>query len=242
MIYIGLPFGGKKKTPALSVEDFLLATITQPINDPQLESAVKVTESINLTVFKGKTIDDLSKKPVEAIIEITDNASGQVIETFTTNSATGKFLISLNSGKNYGIAVKADGYMFHSENFDILEGGSYNLVNKTIELKNVKIGNTVTLKNIFFDTGKSTLRKESNAELDRLIKLMFDVPTLRVEISGHTDNTGSINLNNKLSQQRAEAVVKYLEGKGILKSRLEAKGYGSSKPIASNSTEQGRPR
>ena len=233
-------FWGEEKTPALSVEDFLLASITQPINDPQLESAVQVTESINLTVFKGKTIDDLSKKPVEAIMEITDNSTGKVIETFTTNSATGKFLLSLNSGKNYGIAVKADGYMFHSENFDIPAGSAYNLVNKTIELKNVKIGNTVTLRNIFFDTGKSFLRQESNAELDRLVKLMNDVPTLRVEISGHTDNTGSVSLNNKLSQARAEAVVKYLESKGVAKSRLEAKGYGSTKPIASNATDQGR--
>ena len=136
--------------------------------------------------------------------------------------------------------MKADGYMFHSENFDIPAGSAYNLVNKTIELKNVKIGNTVTLRNIFFDTGKSFLRQESNAELDRLVKLMNDVPTLRVEISGHTDNTGSVSLNNKLSQARAEAVVKYLESKGVAKSRLEAKGYGSTKPIASNATDQGR--
>ncbi|MFK8038834.1 MAG: OmpA family protein [Crocinitomicaceae bacterium] len=233
-------FWGPEKNPALSVEDFLLASITQPINDPQLESAVKVSESINLTVFKGKTIDDLSKKAVEAVIEITDNSTGQVIEEFTTNSATGKFLISLNSGKNYGIAVKAEGYMFHSENFDIVKGGSYNLVNKTIELKNVKVGNTVTLKNIFFDTGKSNLRQESNAELNRLIKLMKDVPTLKIEISGHTDNTGSASLNDKLSQARAEAVVGYLTAKGIGKYRLVAKGYGSMKPVASNNTEQGR--
>ena len=233
-------FWGEEKTPALSVEDFLLASITQPINDPQLESAVQVTESINLTVFKGKTIDDLSKKAVESVIEITDNGTGQIIESFTTNSATGKFLLSLNSGKNYGIAVKADGYMFHSENFDIPPGSAYNLVNKTIELKNVKVGNTVTLKNIFFDTGKSFLRQESNAELNRLIKLMTDVPNLKIEISGHTDNTGSVGGNNKLSQARAEAVVKFLTDKGISASRLEAKGYGSTKPVASNNTEQGR--
>lgn len=233
-------FWGEEKTPALSVEDFLLASITQPINDPQLESAVQVSESINLTVFKGKTIDDLSKEAVEAVIEITDNSTGQVIETFTTNSATGKFLLSLNSGKNYGIAVKADGYMFHSENFDIPAGSAYNLVNKTIELKNVKVGNTVTLRNIFFDTGKSFLRQESNAELNRLIKLMKDVPTLKVEISGHTDNTGSISGNNKLSQARAQAVVDYLTKNGISANRLEAKGYGSTQPISSNNTEQGR--
>lgn len=233
-------FWGEEKTPAIGIEDFLLASITQPINDPQLESAVQVSESINLTVFKGKTIDDLSKNAVEAVIEITDNGTGQVIETFTTNSATGKFLLSLNSGKNYGIAVKADGYMFHSENFDIPPGSAYNLVNKTIELKNVKIGNTVTLKNIFFDTGKSNLRQESNAELNRLIKLMTDVPSLKVEISGHTDNTGSIGGNNKLSQARAEAVVSYLTSNGISAGRLEAKGYGSANPVASNNTEQGR--
>ncbi|MFK8046303.1 MAG: OmpA family protein [Crocinitomicaceae bacterium] len=233
-------FWGEEKTPALSIEDFLLASITQPINDPQLESAVQVSESINLTVFKGKTIDDLSKKAVEAEIEITDNSTGEIIETFTTNSASGKFLLSLKSGKNYGIAVKADGYLFHSENFDIPPGSAYNLVNKTIELKNVKIGNTVTLKNIFFDTGKSNLRPESNAELNRLIKLMKDVPSLKIEISGHTDNTGSVNGNNKLSQARAEAVVKYITGSGIAGSRLQAKGYGSTIPVASNKTEQGR--
>ena len=233
-------FWGEEKTPALSVEDYLLASVTQPINDPQLASAVKVSETINLTVFKGKTIDDLSKKAVEAEIEITDNSTGEIIETFTTNSATGKFLISLNSGKNYGIAVKAEGFMFHSENFDIPSGSAYNLVNKTIELKNVKVGNTVTLKNIFFDVGQSTLRPESNSELNRLLKLMNDVPQLKIEISGHTDNTGSAVLNNKLSQERAESVVKYLVKNGIPLSRLEAKGYGSEKPIASNKNESGR--
>ena len=233
-------FWGPEKVPALGVEDYLLASITQPINDPKLESTVAVTKSINLTVFKGKTLDDRSKNPVEAVIEITDNATGQVIETFTTNSATGKFLLSLKSGKNYGIAVKAEGYMFHSENFDIPPGSAYNLVNKTIILKNIKVGNTVTLKNIFFDVGKSTLRTESYAELNRLIKLMTDAPSLKIEISGHTDNTGSVSGNNTLSQQRAEAVVKHLISKGIAKDRLIAKGYGSSKPIASNGTEQGR--
>jgi len=233
-------FWGPEKEPALGIEDYLLASITQPINDPKLENAVAVTKSINLTVFKGKTLDDRTKNAVEALIEITDNATGQVIETFTTNSSTGKFLLSLKSGKNYGIAVKADGYMFHSENFDIPPGSAYNLVNKTIILKNVKVGNTVTLKNIFFDVGKSNLRSESNAELNRLIKLMNDVPSLKVEISGHTDNTGSVSGNNILSQSRAEAVVSYLVSKGISKDRLVAKGYGSSKPIASNKSDQGR--
>ena len=233
-------FWGPEKEPATSVEDYLLASIAKPINDPVLASEIKVTKSINLTVFKGKTLDALTKKQIEAVIEITDNKTGKIIEKFTTNSATGKFLISLKSGGNYGIAVKADGYLFHSENFDIPSGSAYNLVNKTIELKNIKIGSKIALRNVFFDTGKSTIKAESNTELDRLVKLMNDVPGLKIELSGHTDNTGSASGNQKLSQSRADAVVAYLIGKGISKSRFTSKGYGDSKPVASNATNEGR--
>ena len=232
-------FWGEEKQPVLATEDYLLASIANPIKDNSIEASVKVNKK-SFTVFKGKTIDAMTKKAVEAKIEITDNVTGKIIETFTTNSATGKFIITLASGKNYGIAVKADGYLFHSENFDIPNGAADNLVNKVIELKNIKVGNKIALRNIFFDTGKSTLRSESNAELDRLVKLMKDVPTLKIEISGHTDNTGSAKLNNQLSQDRAQAVVNYLKAKGISANRMTAKGYGSTQPIASNGNSAGR--
>ncbi len=232
-------FWGPEKKPMVDVEDFLLASIIMPMKDAQVEESVKVNKK-TFTVFKGLTIDAMTKKPVEAAIEITDNGTGKVIETFTTNSVTGKFIITLTSGKNYGIAVKAEGYLFHSENFDIPKGSADNLVNKKIELKNVAVGSKITLRNIFFDIGKSTLRSESNAELDRLVKLMNDVPSLKIEIGGHTDNTGSAAINAKLSQARADAVVNYLKSKGINASRMTAQGYGDSKPISSNSTADGR--
>lgn len=232
-------FWGDPKIPVIDVEDYLLASIAQPIKDPQIEEVVSVNK-ISLTVFKGITIDAISRKPVEAEIEITDNKTGQIIEKFTSNSATGKFLLSLTAGKNYGIAVKAEGYLFHSENFDIPDNSEYDLVDKVIELKNIAVGSKIALRNIFFDVGKSTLRSESNAELDRLVKLLKDVPKLKVEISGHTDNTGSSTLNDKLSQDRAEAVVNYLKSKGIATDRLSAKGYGSARPVASNNHAQGR--
>jgi len=232
-------FFGEEKKPVVVTEDFLLGSIAQPIKDNNIENTVNVNKK-SLTVFKGTTIDAISRKPVEALIEITDNATGQIIETFTTNSATGKFIITLNSGKNYGIAVKATGYLFHSENFDIPMGAADNLVNKTIELKNIAIGSKIALRNIFFDVAKATLRPESNGELERLVKLMKDVPNLKIEISGHTDNTGSATVNETLSQQRAEAVVQYLTSKGISASRMRAKGYGSSAPVATNNSEDGR--
>ncbi|NOQ72136.1 MAG: OmpA family protein [Crocinitomix sp.] len=233
-------FWGEEKSPSLATEDYLLASVAKPIQDPELVGEVKVTSMAELTVFKGKTLDAITKKAIEAIIEITDNESGDIVESFTTNSATGKFLISLESGGNYGIAVKADGYLFHSENFDIPKGSAYNLVNKTIELKNIKIGSKIALRNVFFDTGKSNIRSESNTELDRLVKLLKDVPGLKIELSGHTDNTGSAQNNIKLSQARAEAVVSYLTSKGIAANRLVAKGYGSDKPVDTNATGSGR--
>lgn len=232
-------FWGDDKLPHIETEDYLLASSIMPIKDNQIEAKVDVNKK-SFTVFKGKTIDAITKKAVEAQIEIFDNATGSTIETFTTNSATGKFIITLASGKNYGILVKADGYLFHSENFDIPKGAADNLVDKTIELKNIKIGSTIALRNIFFDTGKSTLRSESNTELDRLVKLLKDVPNLKIELSGHTDNTGSATLNNELSKARAEAVVTYLKNKGIAANRLTAEGYGSSQPVATNNTVAGR--
>lgn len=232
-------FWGPEKMPITDVEDYLLSSIAMPMKDAQVEATVDVNKK-SFTVFKGITIDAMTKKPVEAAIEITDNITGKVIETFTTNSATGKFIITLASGKNYGIAVKADKYLFHSENFDIPNGAADNLVNKVIELKNIAIGSKIALRNIFFDIGKSTLRPESNSELDRLLKLLKDVPTLKIEISGHTDNTGSASVNETLSQSRAEAVVAYLTSKGISANRMTAKGYGASKPIAPNTTDDGK--
>jgi outer membrane protein OmpA-like peptidoglycan-associated protein/tetratricopeptide (TPR) repeat protein len=232
-------YWGPDKSPVVETEDFLISSVLIPVKDNTIESKVEVTKKF-LTVFKGNTIDALTSKAVQASIEITDNGTGKIIETFETNSATGKFIITLTSGKNYGIAVKAKGYLFHSENFDIPDGGEDNLVNKTIELKNIAVGNTIALRNIFFDLGKSTLRLESNAELDRLVKLLQDVPSLKIEISGHTDNTGSANTNESLSQQRANEVVNYLKTKGINAARVAAKGYGSKFPIATNNTEEGR--
>lgn len=232
-------FWGAEKKLLVDAEDYLLSSLASPMPDNSIEASVQVQKK-SLTVFKGRTIDAITKKPVEAEIEIIDNVSGQVIQTFKSNSATGKFLLSLNSGKNYGIAVKASGYLFHSENFDIPLYSDYNLVDKEIELKNIAVGSKIALRNIFFATGSAQLTKESNAELDRLVKLLKDVPKLKIEISGHTDNVGSESMNQKLSEDRAKSVVDYLASKGIDRSRLTAKGYGSLRPVASNNSNEGR--
>jgi len=107
-------------------------------------------------------------------------------------------------------------------------------------ITDVKLGDKIILKNIFYDFDKSTLRPESIEELEKLLDFLNKRPTLRIEISGHTDNKGSARYNKKLSDERAKSVVTYLVNKGIDINRLEAKGYGFDEPIATNDTDEGR--
>jgi len=134
-----------------------------------------------------------------------DNEKNEKIATFESNSATGKYLISLPSGKKYGIAVKAEGYLFYSEFVDVSLINSYQEINKDILMKKLDVGKKIVLNNIFFDYGKATLSPESTAELDRLVDLLNTNPTIKIEISGHTDNKSSHDFNMKLSTNRAKA-------------------------------------
>ena len=194
----------------------------------------KKTEQPNLTVLKGVIRDFKTKTPLEAKIIITDNTLNTVIGEFNSNSASGKYLIPLPGGKNYGIAVSAEGYLFHSENVDIAEVEGYYEVVRDIDLKKLETGTQIVLRNIFFDLDKYSLKSESTAELDRLYQLMIDNPKLEIELSGHTDTQGSAEHNQQLSQNRAKAVVDYLVAKGISAKRFEYKGYGEERPIISD--------
>ncbi len=207
------------------------------------DSVVVVQPIVNKThvvILKGAVSEVGSKKPLEATIEIVDNQLNKVISSFNSNSASGKYLVSLPAGKNYGIAVKKEGYLFHSENFDVPADAIFEQIEKDIELKSIAVGSNIVLKNIFFDFDKASLRPESSSELQRLMQLLKDSPNLKIEISGYTDSKGTIEYNKFLSENRAKAVVEYLVNFGIDSNRLTFKGYGEDKPIATNDTEEGR--
>jgi outer membrane protein OmpA-like peptidoglycan-associated protein len=200
----------------------------------------KVENQSNLTLFKGVVIDYDSFLPLEADMEIIDNDSNEVITSIKSNSVTGKFLISLPAGKNYGIAVKKDGYLFYSENFNIPDSAAFKKIDKHIPLQKLTIGHKITLKNIFYDYGKASLRAESKTELTRLVNLMKPNPFLKIEVASYTDSEGSEQYNLTLSQARTQAVVDYLLSQGISSQQLIAKGYGEADPLFSNDTEEGR--
>ena len=107
-------------------------------------------------------------------------------------------------------------------------------------MHNLSVGAKIQLYNITFATGSWELNANSRRELDRITKLLNDHPTLKIEIAGHTDNVGTAKKNMELSLKRAKAVHYYLIAKKIPEKRFVAKGYGQEKPIADNSTEEGR--
>jgi outer membrane protein OmpA-like peptidoglycan-associated protein len=192
-----------------------------------------------LALLKGKIIDQAGK-PTEATITITDNESKEVLAKYHSNSETGEYIIALPSGTNYGIAIEKEGHLFYSENVTLNTVDGYKEYKQDITLVTARTSSKIVLKNIFFDSGKSTIQSTSFSELKKLIDLLKNNPTIRVEIAGHTDNIGDETLNQKLSEERAKTVVTYLIQNGITANRLVAKGYGSSQPVGSNTTEEGR--
>jgi outer membrane protein OmpA-like peptidoglycan-associated protein/Tol biopolymer transport system component len=234
-----ITFLGPEKPLYLSNEDQLLASFKKSVSDNVLEKSVEI-KTIRLTVVKGIVKDAITNEPIKATIEVVDNDKDEIVFNNESNSKTGKFLVTLPSGKNYGLAVKAENYLFHSENFNIPKATAYQEIEKEILLNNVKKDVKIVLKNVFFDLGKAILRPTSYPELNRLAKLLKDVPTLKIEISGHTDNVGSATSNQKLSEQRAKAVVEYIKAQEISEDRLTYVGYGEEQPIADNNTKDGR--
>lgn len=234
-----ITFLGPEKPMILNNEDNLLASLTAPVKETVIAPTIVIKQA-QLTILKGVITDALTQKPLEATIEIIDNQKNEVIASFTSNSSSGSYLVSLPAGKNYGIAVKKTDYLFHSENFDIPMTAAFQEIVKDVALKNVAVGSKIILKNIFFDYGKATLRPESTNELQRLIKLLNDLPSLKIEISGYTDSRGSAEFNQKLSENRSKSVVDYLVQNGIAADRLTFVGFGKEQPIATNDTDEGR--
>ena len=237
-IYV-ITFLGQEKPLALSTEDNLIASIAEPVKAVVAAPPVEIKAN-SVTILKGTITDANNNNPLEASIDLVDNLKNQVIATFKSNSSTGKYLVSLPAGRNYGIAVRAEKYLFHSENFDIPENNGYLEVIKDVKLKGMAVGTKIILRNIFFDYNKETLKAESTPELERLVSLLKEFPAMKIEIGGHTDSKGTDEYNMSLSAKRAKSVVDYLTGHGITADRLKSSGYGESQPISTNDTDEGR--
>ena len=188
--------------------------------------------STRVTILKGSITDAVSKQPLAATIEVFDNQKNIVVGVFQANAATGRYLISLPSGVNYGVAVRQPGYLLHSENFNLPADAAFAEIQQDVALARPRPGTTVELRNIFFAPAQADLRPESAPELARLQRLLTEQPALRLELSGQTDALTDAAASPDLSQQRAEAVLAYLTSHGISRSRLST-ASPAGQPVAS---------
>jgi outer membrane protein OmpA-like peptidoglycan-associated protein len=191
-------------------------------------------------LLKGMIKDLHMLSGMEATIELMDLEDAALVASFNSDAATGEYLVAVPGGREYAMYVKADGFVLRSEHISVPEAGRNRQMDMDITLSAMEVGSEVVMKNIFFDTNKADLKSASTAELKQLLELLNSMPTLRLEVSGHTDSVGSRDLNQRLSEQRALSVKRYLVEHGIDAGRLEHKGYGPDKPIAGNDSAEGR--
>jgi outer membrane protein OmpA-like peptidoglycan-associated protein/tetratricopeptide (TPR) repeat protein len=202
----------------------------------ELRENIKATKTLWV---KGKVYDKKTNAGLQAEVELTNIENGNVVSKLITD-ADGNYLITLPAGKNYAFGVLKKGYLFYSDNFSLKENKLDSPLILNIPLQPIEKGSTIVLKNIFFDTKKAALQKASFIELDKVVKLLAENTNITILITGHTDNVGQAKDNITLSNNRAKAVTNYLIQKGISAKRLTAKGFGSTKPIDVNTTENGR--
>lgn len=191
-------------------------------------------------IVEGIVKDAETGKILQANIEYI-NLSTTTLEGIGRSSIIdGSYKVILPYGSNFALSAKLAGYYAENVNLDLSQIGEFGVVKKDILLKPIKAEAVIRLNNIFFETAKAELLPTSQTELNGLIAILNENPGMKIEIRGHTDNVGSDETNQKLSENRSKSVVDYLVGKGIDPSRLQYKGFGESAPATTNDTPEGR--
>lgn len=193
-----------------------------------------------VTYLKGRIFNAKDSSVLCAKFKVIDLESGQEKVMSSSDPETGEFLVCIPSNGSYALHAQHPEYLFYSANFTLDSSYQLKPYHKDIYMNPIETGRSVVLNNVFFDTDRSTLKKESEVELEKLCELMKSNPKIRVEIAGHTDNQGSKEHNLTLSRNRAKAVYDYLVAHGIKADRMRYKGYGFDQPVATNDTPEGR--
>lgn len=189
---------------------------------------------------KGIVRDKQTHEPLMASIELINLQTNEIESLVSSDSVSGAYLIVLTQGAEYALYVNKKAYLFQSLNFNYSAVKDYEPIILDIDLEKAREGTTAILQNIFFDVDKYELQQKSITELQKILRFLKENPSVKVEISGHTDNSGSPAYNLQLSQKRAQAVYDYLISNDVDPKRLFSKGYGATQPIADNTLEEGR--
>ncbi|HYM20917.1 MAG TPA: OmpA family protein [Candidatus Kapabacteria bacterium] len=190
-------------------------------------------------LVQGTVTDKNTGKPLRAQVFVDELAEAKNSFSVYSNDS-GVYLLAMQRGHRFGMEAVADGHLPKSERFTYPASGKFNRSKLDFQLEAVEVGASTEFKNVYFATAKSDLLPESKLELDRVGEFMKKNRTASIEIDGHTDDVGTAEYNNKLSLDRATSVMKYLTTKGVDKERMEAKGFGKTKPVKKGTDEASR--
>lgn len=195
-----------------------------------------------VVMVTGNVYNAKTKKPLSADLLYETLPDGDIAGIGISNPMDGSFNMVLPYDKNYSIRASADKFFAISENLnlDSLIKVGYKVIHKDLYLVPIEIGQVIRLNNVFFDFDKFDLRPESFIELDRVVKLLNENPNIEIEMSAHTDSRGSDDYNFILSDNRARSVMNYIISKGISTTRIISKGYGETKPVVPNDSDENR--
>jgi len=206
----------------------------------QIQLPRSIVTNFKGNVLKGKVQDARSSQPLKARVELFNIQRNEPVSFVESDSVTGEYLMVLPGGAEYALYVSKTSYLFESLHFNYRQTEEVRPVVKNVSLTPVGKDASIILNNLFFDVDKYELKQESLTELMEIVKFLQANYSVKIEISGHTDNSGSASHNQELSLQRAAAVAEFLVKQGIDPKRLSQKGYGAQRPLQPNNTEENR--
>lgn len=223
-----------------SANGYIAKELTFPIptlfNDTTIIADIYLAPIPKKLMLSGTVFDSKTNEPIKAKVNTVYKGNNS---SKNLDAPKGNYEREIADMGWYVLNASAEGYLNASDSVEVFNEET-NPVIKDLYLNKIEVGVTVRLKNIYFDFDKTTLKPESFVELNKVVDLLKTNPSVEIEISGHTDSKGSDDYNLNLSQGRSQSVVDYLISQGIESYRLSAQGYGETKPIDSNDTEEGR--
>ncbi|MCB0491181.1 MAG: OmpA family protein [Cyclobacteriaceae bacterium] len=223
-----------------SANGYIAKELTFPIptlfNDTTIIADIYLAPIPKKLMLSGTVFDSKTNEPIKAKVNTVYKGNNS---SKNLDAPKGNYEREIADMGWYVLNASAEGYLNASDSVEVFNEET-NPVIKDLYLNKIEVGVTVRLKNIYFDFDKTTLKSESFVELNKVVDLLKTNPSVEIEISGHTDSKGSDDYNLNLSQGRSQSVVDYLISQGIESYRLSAQGYGETKPIDSNDTEEGR--
>jgi outer membrane protein OmpA-like peptidoglycan-associated protein len=235
-----LPIGKKYKIIANS-KGFFADTMDFALTDDIIFSQFERNLALKplKKEFEIKITDSETDENLEAEIVIHNLDRDETIVVSAKEIAEGKTKVLLREGDKYEFNIKGPkGYSFYNNTIDLKSDTEKRSLD--VELKSLKAQTSITLNNITFEENSADLNEASFAELKRVVSLIQDNSNLKIEISAHTDDIGTEQYNDRLSERRAGSVVKYLVENGVPLERLISKGYGENLPVVPNTSNENR--